>query len=251
VTDSVEERERDFWDHHVPSLAECRQIYEDGPDIHTKAMLDAVSPGPGVRVLDFACGAGFTSAWLAASGADVVGVDVSPVSIRRSSELCDSLGLRAEFREVGLGVPPALPGEQFDALIGRFALHHLDLATYAPLLAGALRPGGVAAFVETMATNPGLRLVRDHLVGRFGIPRLGTEDEHPLTRRDLAFLEKTFGAIEVSAPAVDCFKLVDRQVLKGRKPKVTRVVFGLDRLLERSPRLAFLSYHQVVVLRRT
>lgn len=135
-------------------------------------------------------------------------------------------------------------------MVGRFALHHLDLAVYGPLLADAVRPGGTASFVETMATNPALLVARNHLVGRFGIPRFGTEDEHPLTRDDLAFLERTFGRIEVSAPAVNFFALIDRQVTRGGRPRLKRAVWGADRLLHRWPRLWFLSYHQLVVLHR-
>jgi SAM-dependent methyltransferase len=248
--EDVEERERDFWDHHVPSLDECLDLYHQGPDELSAQLLDALDVQPGQTVLDFACGAGLTSAWLAASGAKVVGVDVSPISVERAGALRDALGLDIDLRVVGLGVPPTNDGEQFDRVAGRFALHHLDLDVYAPLIAAAVGPGGRAAFLETMATNPLLRFARSNVVGRFGVPRMGTLDEHPLTNDDMRLLERFFGPIDVRVQQLDFFKLVDRQVLRGRRPKVGRALRRADELLHRSPRLHFLSYHQVLVFDR-
>ena len=78
---------------------------------------------------------------------------------------------------LGLKLTP----ESFDAVIGIYALHHVDIAAFAPALAALLTQDGRAAFVETMAANPLLRLARRHLVGHLGIPRLGSPDEHPFT----------------------------------------------------------------------
>jgi SAM-dependent methyltransferase len=250
VADTLGERERDFWDHHVPSLAECIAEYERGPDAYVREMLDAVSPGPGSTIVDFACGTGVTSAWLAARGADVVAVDLSPVSIRRANELRDALGLRFETRVVGAKPEDLNLGVVFDGLVGRFALHHLDLATYAPALASVLRPGGTAAFVETMATNPLLRFSRRNLVGRPGIRRLGTLDEHPLTTEDIAFLGETFGTVDVRVPQVTFFHLIDRQILRGKIRSATRALNAIDRRLHAKERTRGWSYLQVVVLHR-
>src|SRR5438270_5008973 len=92
-----EDRERDFWGHHIPDVASCLAEFEAGPDPNTEAMLRAVEPVAGARVLDFACGAGVTSAWLAARGANVVGVDLSPDSLARAQEVHDALSLDATF----------------------------------------------------------------------------------------------------------------------------------------------------------
>src|SRR5438128_283816 len=91
---AVEAREREFWDEHVPSLDRCLREYERGPDANMRALLDALEPLGGAAVLDFACGAGVTSAWLAARGADVVGIDLSPRSVERAAELAERVGAR-------------------------------------------------------------------------------------------------------------------------------------------------------------
>src|SRR5450631_1797834 len=96
-TDDVGEREREFWDEHVPALERTRVRYLRGPEPNTRAMLDAVEPLSGMRVLDFACGAGVTSGFLAQRGAQVTAIDISPGSIRRAGELAQEMGHSIEF----------------------------------------------------------------------------------------------------------------------------------------------------------
>ncbi len=246
---STEERERDFWDHHVPSLQEARDQFSWGIDDHVRALLELLGPLDGKRVLDFACGAGVLSALAASRGAQVVGVDVSPGSIVRANELVDSLGLDVEFRVAVLDEPPVPADEKYDILLGRFALHHLDLDHYLPMLSATLVPGGTAAFIETMATNPLLRFARDHVVGRFGVQRLGTLDEHPLTRDDIAHIGREIGPVEVLVPRMELTRLVSRQAITGKRV-VDRATDAVDSWLGRFPRLGFLSYHQLLIARK-
>jgi SAM-dependent methyltransferase len=241
------ENERSFWDEEVPSLETCLEEYLRGPDPNTQAMIDALKPVAGKKLLDFACGGGVTSAWLAASGARVTGIDISPKSIERARELCFTLGLDAEFV---VGELHQLPEQQlgFDRIAGRYALHHVDIATICPGLASLLVPAGTAAFLETTVLNPALRLARKHLVGRFGIRRLGTLDEHPLTREDLGLLTATFGRIELVVSELTFFSILDRQLFGYRYPPVTQMLNWIDGRLHRLG-MTSLSYHQVVVLK--
>jgi protein-L-isoaspartate O-methyltransferase len=239
-------RERAFWDVHVPSVADCLREYSGGPDVMTTALLDAVEPLEGARVLDFACGTGVTSAWLADRGATVTGLDLSSESTARARELCRETGAEVTF------VTGPLESQQclgtFDRIVGRFALHHVDCAAVGPPLAEHLGAGGVGAFLETMDSNPLLRLARRHLVGRFGIPRMGTLDEHPLTRADLMLLERTFGQLRLQVPLLTFFRILDRQVLGFRSRRASQMLGALDDfLLTRFHRYSW-SYHQLLVL---
>jgi len=115
-TGTVGVREQMFWDEHVPGLAHCVSAFERGPDPNTRAMLDAVEPLRGRRVLDFACGAGVTSAFLAQRGAVVTGIDISPASIGRARELAESIGLPIEFI-TGELTPGIFPPGSFDSIV--------------------------------------------------------------------------------------------------------------------------------------
>ncbi len=244
--ESRPEREADFWDEHALPLDLCLELLSAGPDPNTEALLDAVEPVRGRRVLDFACGSGLTAVWLAQRGAEVVAVDVSPTSIDRAREVAAELGVEVDLRVI------SGPGDDlgtFDAMIGRFALHHVDLAAYVPWLAGLLRPGAPGAFLETFATNPLLALSRRALPGRFGVLKMGSDDERPLTRADVELIARHFDDVHRTVGELNFRTLVDRRALKGRLPLLGRALRGTDRALQRLPGSTGVSYHQVVHVR--
>ncbi|HST54326.1 MAG TPA: class I SAM-dependent methyltransferase [Solirubrobacteraceae bacterium] len=243
VTDEVADRERAFWDAHASSLNDCLRSYEQGPDPNTEMMLDAIGPLSGKRVLDFACGAGVTSAWLAASGADVVALDLSEASIECGRQLMQRLGLHVEF-VAGELQPTTFEPESFDAVVGRYALHHTDLEQLAPILRALLAPGGRGAFVETMALNPVLNFARKRLSGRVGVAKYGSDDEHPLTRADLDVLG-SIGNVELDVAQLRFLRILDRNVMRYRSPLLSKACAAIDDALQRCG-LGRLSYHQIV-----
>jgi protein-L-isoaspartate O-methyltransferase len=243
------DREQAFWDENVPALANVIREYEQGPDANTAAMLDALEPLAGVTALDFACGAGLVAAWLAERGAAVTAMDVSPESTARTRELRDALGLDVTVVTGELG-SVSLEASPFDRIAGRYALHHLDCAVVAPLLAQNLVPGGKAAFVETMGTNPMLRFARRHVAGRGGVKSYGTPDEQPLTREDLAAVRDAFGSLELKVAQMTFLRIFDRNVLRYRYERAGRLLGAVDDFLLDRLGLAAWSFHQVVVAAR-
>ncbi len=242
------DRERDFWGHHIPSLGACLAEFRAGPDPNIEAMMCAVEPLSGARVLDFACGGGVTSAWLAARGADVVGVDLSPDSLARAREVHTTLGLSATFVQ---SLDEADDLGPFDAVVGRYALHHTDVKEMAPRLALLLRPAGRGAFVETFATNFLLKIARRTLPGRLGIPKLGTDDERPLESDDLDALHTAFGSLAVTCAQMHFLRIFDRQVLRFRYGWASSAIGWVDDCIGRLPRSTPFSYFQVVAVTKT
>jgi SAM-dependent methyltransferase len=239
-------REQAFWDEHVPPLQRVLREYRRGPSPNTALMLDAVEPVAGRRVLDFACGAGVTSAWLAARGARVTGIDISSASIARAREVVGELGLEADF-VVGDIERGALGDRVFDAVVGHWALHHVDTAAVGRAISERLVPGGVGAFHETMGLNPILRFARRRLMGAPGLSRFGSPDEHPLEQRDLAALRQAFGHVELRVAQMTFVSILDRNVFRHRRPRARRLAEGIDTWLLRHGAGAW-SYHQVVVV---
>lgn len=262
VIDDVGARERAFWDEHVPDLAHILRRYEKGPDLNTKAMIDAIRPVRGARVLDFACGAGVTAAFLAQRGARVTAIDISPGSIERARQLAERVGASERVGEsecvgaservggsiefvVGELTPTTFPAHSFDAVVGRYALHHVDLTVIAPILERILIPGGVGSFMETMGLNPLLSFSRRRIAGRAGVASYGSEDERPLDRSDLRVLEESIGKVSLTVGQMQFLRIFDRNVLRFRHRRTAAALGALDDLLARLG-LGVLSYHQVV-----
>jgi SAM-dependent methyltransferase len=237
-------REQAFWDEHVPPLEQVVSEYRRGPDPNTALMLDVLEPLEGRRVLDFACGAGLTSAWLAARGALVTGIDISAASITRAHEVVGALGLRADF-VVGEIDRDVLGDAVFDRVTGRWALHHVDTAVVPHTLSKRLVPGGVGSFHETMGLNPILRFARNHLMSVPGVIRFGSLDEHPLVGRDLELIRAAFGELELRVAEMTFMRILDRNLFAHRRPRARRLAaLADDWLLERGA--GRWSYHQVV-----
>jgi demethylmenaquinone methyltransferase/2-methoxy-6-polyprenyl-1,4-benzoquinol methylase len=141
-----------------------------------RALVDAIDPRAGMRILDVATGTGMVAFALAARGAEVVGLDQSEAMLggaRARLERTPELAGRLSFV---LGEAEALPFADgaFDALSFTYLLRYVDdRAATMRELARVVTPGGRIAMVEFgVPGNPGLRaLWRIHT--RAGLPLIG------------------------------------------------------------------------------
>ena len=138
------------------------------------AMVAAVRPQPGMRILDVATGTGMVARALAARGADVTALDQSEamLAVARSRH-ADPAGGHITFVT---GEAEHLPFEDasFDALTFTYLLRYVDdPAATLMELARVVKPGGRIGMVEFgVPDNPALRqLWRAHT--RVGLPVMG------------------------------------------------------------------------------
>ena len=109
------------------------------------ATLSLLPPVAGLRVLDAGCGPGAYCDWLAAHGANVVGIDSSAKMVALAKR---RLGGRAEIRQANLTEPlSGLESGIFDGVLSALVLDYVR--DWAPVLSEfrrLLRPGGWLVF---------------------------------------------------------------------------------------------------------
>ena len=107
-------------------------VWERGADL-----VELLAPKPGERILDLGCGTGHLAAKIAATGARVVGLDLSAEMLGEAQRQFPAL-------EFVAGDGRRLPFEQaFDAVFSNAALHWItDPESVAQSVAEALRDGG-------------------------------------------------------------------------------------------------------------
>jgi SAM-dependent methyltransferase len=138
----------------------------------TEPLLDAAGVGPRMRVLDVATGPGYVAAAAAGRGADVVGVDFSPLMIEDARRRNPGL----TFVE-GDAEALAFDEGEFDAVVMNFGVLHLARPDVAINEAGrVVRAGGRFAFTVWDAPDRAvgfgvvLRAMETHGTTNVGLP---------------------------------------------------------------------------------
>lgn len=212
---------------------------------------DLLGPPAGRRILDCGCGAGDLALELSRDGGDIVGFDLSPESVRLMGARAARLDVPAPGGLVSVMEHLPFPDGAFDAVVGKSILHHVEVDASLREVRRVLRPGGVAVFIENQVTNPVLRFARNRLTGRFGVARLGTIDEHPLTKADYVAARRTFPDLSLHYPDFRFFGLFSRNVLRYERAMwLARALGRSDEwLYAHVERLHPYGYH--VILRAT
>ena len=119
---------------------------------HGAGLVETLAPRSGERVLDVGCGTGHLTAKIAATGADVLGIDASGSMVRQARtnypnlrfEVLDALEMRLE--------------PLFDAVFSNAVLHWItEPYVAASNIFGALRPGG--RFVAELGGKGNIRAI--------------------------------------------------------------------------------------------
>ncbi|MFC1907289.1 class I SAM-dependent methyltransferase [Chloroflexota bacterium] len=142
-------------------------------------------------VLDYGCGAGASSIWLAKMGAIVTGIDISKVSI----DLCNELAERENVNDrtsflVADAEALDFPDNHFDIVWCGAILHHLDIQKAYREIVRLLKPEGVAVCQEALGHNPLINFYRRRT------PYLRSEDEHPLLRPEVDMAKEYFREVD-------------------------------------------------------
>jgi ubiquinone/menaquinone biosynthesis C-methylase UbiE len=148
----------------------------------------------GKTVLDYCCGNGQYTGWLAESGADAYGIDISPVSIENAKAVAVQKQVedRTTFKVMDAEATE-FPAGFFDLIVVSGVLHHLDLDKAYEEMARILKPNGYVIATEALRHNLFFHLYRKltpHL-------RSEWETEHILGKQDIERAKQYFNGVEV------------------------------------------------------
>jgi SAM-dependent methyltransferase len=123
-----------------------------------RALEPWLKPGPGARVLDVGCGVGRWSRLLAARGAQVTGIDLSPTMIAQAKRRAALAGLLPRCRFLTQDLAALDAGERFDLVLGVTVLQHIldpdSLRSAVSRMADHLAEGGRMVLLEAAPLQP-------------------------------------------------------------------------------------------------
>lgn len=131
-------------------------VHAQGADLQALAALARAHPDG--RVLDLGCGGGHVTFHVAPHVREVVAYDLSPEMLDVVERAARERGLGNVATKQGLAESLPFDAESFDLVLSRFSAHHWrDFEAGLREAARVLKPGGIAAFVDTV--SPGTPLL--------------------------------------------------------------------------------------------
>ena len=240
----------EFWDAVFSDgmrgdYGEVRFLGEDDPVYPgLQAALAHFGDLRGKTILDLGCGNGGTSLFFARHGANVIATDLSQAAIANLSDFCDREGI-TNVSAVHMPAQEIAGLEGIDFVFGCMILHHIEpFGEFVSSLRRVIPAGGRGFFLENNARSSLMIWFRENLVGKYGIPKFGDEEEFPLTVAEVDMLRQDF-QVRIVYPELYLFRLIPQYLLRGR---MQRPFLALDHFLARFPKILQYSYRQFVYL---
>jgi SAM-dependent methyltransferase len=195
-TNSRSARERAFWDDVYDPRGSQHYQYVWVKRVETRSFMvecffRALQGVTGKRVLSLGGGLDHVAVTLAGAGNRVVSVDISPVAAARTRELAEQSGVAGNLRTLTAnGEELQFAAGEFDVVVCRRALHHMDLARVLAVAHHALVPGAMFLAEEPVCLSRVFRWLHARFPFAPESPR--TPDERELTEREFALLQQTF-----------------------------------------------------------
>jgi 2-polyprenyl-3-methyl-5-hydroxy-6-metoxy-1,4-benzoquinol methylase len=232
---SVEqEREEKFWDKvgskwlegsdatalQVGNAARCLS----GSSVAFDYLMRQLGDPTGLRVLDYGCGSGWLSTYLARRGAIVDGFDISSqlVDLGMKRATVNGVSDRVHLRKMTAEHLDYSDGA-FDRVVGISILHHVSLDESARELFRVVKPGGKALFIEPLGESRMLNAIRNYVFRVHHGEVRAVDAEHPLTYNDVNLIGASFDRIELQE-----FQLTE-MIARVTGDKITRAL-GLQAL---------------------
>ncbi|MFW5707465.1 MAG: class I SAM-dependent methyltransferase [Bacteroidota bacterium] len=146
----------------------------------------------GKNVLEYGCGPGYNSFFLAQHARNLIAIDISDYAIETAARKAREINVsNARFMEMN-AEELEFEDNTFDLVFGNSIIHHLDLEKSYSEIVRVLKPGGYAVFYEPLGHNYFINHYRR------ATPEMRTEDEHPLLMKDIYLAHKYFTEVKTS-----------------------------------------------------
>ena len=205
-------------------------------------LLEKISDGK--KFLDYCCGEGQISIFLAKNGANITGIDISNVSIKIAKENAITQGLKDKPTFLVMdGENLEFDDNTFDIIICSGVLHHLNINKAYLELARVLKPNGEIICDEPLAYNPIFQLYRKLT------PHLRTEWEasHILNKKSISLTKQYFDEIEIRFYHLTTILAVPFRNLSFFN-SVLSIFEAIDSILLKLPLIKWLAWQIVFIL---
>lgn len=193
VETELHRREADFHDEWAQStpldqirVAEC---FQAPTALENHFILRQMGPLRGKKILDVGAGLGESSVYFALQGALVTALDVSPGMVATAVNLGASRGVNIRGI-VSAGEDLCLPADEFDLVYVANTIHHVqDRPRLFEQIQRTLKVGGRFFSIDPIAYNPVINVYRRMAT------ETRTEDESPLTAKDIGLAQQYFADV--------------------------------------------------------
>ena len=174
-------------------LSNTKTHVELFPEIaHLKGVVPFFGDISNKKLLDLACGDGWTSLYFARSGAEVYSCDISPKCIELVNTYAIANDLSGRIHAKVMNAEEMQYADDFfDLVFVNAGLHHCHLVKATAEIKRILKPGGKLALIEDLGHHPLF------VVYRFFTKHKHTKFEKPLTEEDVAMIAAEFEGVMV------------------------------------------------------
>jgi 2-polyprenyl-3-methyl-5-hydroxy-6-metoxy-1,4-benzoquinol methylase len=167
-----------------------RECFEAPTAMENQFILSQMGDLKGRRLLDVGSGLGESSVYFALHGACVTMTDISPGMVQAGQKIAEKYGAEVEGI-VSSAEELDVPAESYDLVYIANTIHHVqDRELLFQKIHRALKPGGRFFSFDPIAYNPAINVYRRMAT------EVRTEDESPLTARDLKLAKKYFPDVQ-------------------------------------------------------
>jgi SAM-dependent methyltransferase len=189
----IHDKERAFHDDWASQTTleeiHVHEAFEGPTAMENEFILREMGPLKGVALLDIGAGFGESSVYFAIKGARVTTTDISPGMVDNTVRLGLKYGVNIQG-VVGDAEGLALPSVAYDIVYCANTWHHVtDRESFFRQIHRVLKPGGRFFTIDPLAYNPVINIYRRMAT------RVRTEDERPLTFRDLELAGRYFANV--------------------------------------------------------